>query len=471
MVSGRPDWCVSRQRSWGVGIPAFYCNDCDEAILTKESVGAVVDIVKRESSDAWYARGVEEILPVDFKCPKCGASRDRLRKETDVLDVWFDSGSTNRAVLDMKEHWTDLTWPAGVYLEGGDQHRGWFNSSLMIGVATRGKAPYLNVVTNGWTLDENGEAMHKSKGNVVNPLEIVNQFGADVLRCWVASQDFMEDTRCGENLLKQVSDNYRRLRNTFRFILNNLHDFDPSTDAVSDAEMIELDQWAIAQLQNLNNLCLDHYEGYGFHRVFHAVHNFCTVELSSFYLDVIKDRLYASAANWKDRRSAQTALAKLAEGLALILAPILPHTCEEVWGYLKSADKAESVHLSHLWAQSEIDGGLLERWIPLLGSRELVKKAIEEGRQAGTVTNSLECRVNLMAEPALYEALSHFGDQLASLFVVSQVTLLSGSEGLTVTVDKADGEKCGRCWLIRSDVGTREEHPTLCGRCTDAISG
>lgn len=470
MVSGRPDWCVSRQRSWGVGIPAFYCDSCGEHILTRESMAAVVALVRREGSDAWYTTPSQHVLPSGFACPHCAAPSDKLRKETDVLDVWFDSGSTNRAVLENRDQWPDLSWPADMYLEGGDQHRGWFNSSLMIGVATKGSAPYRSVITSGWTLDENGEAFSKSKGNGVNPLTVIEKYGADVVRWWVASQNFMEDTRCGDNLLAQVSEMYRRVRNTFRFLLNNLYDFDPTVDGVATADLDELDQWALAQLDRVVQVSAAAYENYEFHRVYQAVLNFCSVELSAFYLDVLKDRLYASSANSWERRSAQTAMHQISETMARLLAPILVHTSEEVWSYVKLADKPESVHLAELPKGSEPDLALLARWEPVLAAREVVKKALEEARQAGQIGNPLESRVDLSAGSEIYNALSVFCERLPSLFLVSQVTLtLSEEPALVAQCTVAQGVKCARCWLVKQDVGTGADHPDLCARCSSAI--
>ena len=476
MVGGRPDWCVSRQRSWGVGIPAFYCTDCGTAILTKESVGAVVALVEREGSDVWYERTPEEILPDGFACFKCGADKTKLRKETDVLDVWFDSGSTNRAVLENPAHWPDLAAPAEVYLEGGDQHRGWFNSSLMIAAATRGRAPYRQVVTNGWTLDEKGHAMHKSLGNVISPHVVTEKYGAEIVRLWVASQNFMEDTRCGENVLKQVSEMYRRIRNTFRFLVNNLYDFDPAVNAVPTANMEELDQWVIEQLGNIVVRSTEAYEKYEFHRVYQEVLNFCSVELSAFYLDVIKDRLYASGKDWKARRSAQTALHTLAETLARLLAPVLPHTAEEVWDYLKLSDKAESIHLS-AFPEGQVGTKHSQHWLHVLAARERVKKGLEEARQQGKIGNPLKAHVTLNVVPLMAEKLKPFEAQLPSLFLVSQVevnvhkrTGEADFADLDVNVAAADGPECARCWLVKTDVGVNAAYPELCGRCADAMA-
>ncbi len=472
MVSNRPDWCVSRQRSWGVGIPAFYCNDCDASILTETSIRSVVELVQKESSDAWYEKSPEDILPPDFKCPECGAGKDRLRKETDVLDVWFDSGSTNRAVLENSKQWPDLSWPADMYLEGGDQHRGWFNSSLMVGVGTKGSAPYRSVVTNGWTLDEHGHAMHKSKGNVVNPLTVIEKYGADVLRWWVASTDFMEDVSCGDNVIKQVGETYRRIRNTFRFLLNNLYDFDPAVEFVPDDELEELDQWIIAQLNEVVKTAIAAYDVYEFHRVYHAVHNFCAVELSSFYLDVLKDRLYASGKTWKERRSAQETMLRIAHTLARLLAPLLVHTSEEVWDYLKLPNKTESVHLAELPYPNQGDVALIRRWNPVLELREVTKKALEEARHSGAIGNPLEAKLEITLSAEMEMAIHPFIESLPSLLLVSQVMIHVGAnEAVEVKASAGDGVKCARCWLMKLDVGGSDEHPDLCGRCVRAIGG
>lgn len=470
MVANRPDWCVSRQRSWGVGIPAFYCTSCDHAILEETTLNAVTALVQREGSDAWYSRTPEEILPAGYTCSQCGAGVDKLRKETDVLDVWFDSGSTCRAVLEDTVTWHDHAFPADVYLEGGDQHRGWFNSSLMVSVATKGTAPYRSVITNGWTLDEQGRAMHKSLGNTVNPLEITEKMGADVLRWWVGSINFMEDMACGENALKQVSETYRRIRNTFRFLINNLYDFNPAQDTLAESEMVELDRWILAQLGRVVQASTNAYESHEFHRVYTSVHNFCAVELSAFYLDVIKDRLYASRADSLARRSAQTALHTLANTLARLLAPILVHTTDEAWEYLKHTEKEESVHLAPFPVMEALDEALLERWETLLEVRESVKKTLEEARQAGAIGNPLEACMEITTTAEQAELLRSFAD-LSTLLLVSQVVLHEGdSAEPTFKARPADGVKCARCWLVRQDTGTSSEHPDLCQRCTEAIS-
>lgn len=478
MVAGRPDWCLSRQRAWGVGIPAFYCRSCGKEILDPRAIDAVHAVVARENADAWYRYSAAEILPADYRCPHCGGAE--FDKETDILDVWFDSGSTHLAVLENPQ-WPELRWPADVYLEGSDQHRGWFNSSLMVSVGVKGTAPYRTVITNGWTLDEHGKAMHKSLGNVVSPLEIVDKYGADILRLWVASTDYFEDVRCSENLILQVAEAYRRIRNTFRFLVNNLADaardyrrFDPATDAVSWEEMLDLDRWILARLDQVVLACEAGYEAFEFHRVYHQVHNFCAVDLSAFYLDVIKDRLYCEASGSVLRRSAQTALHTLATTLAVVLSPILSHTVEEVWERLLMPDKPESAQLadwpSPICPKSD---NVLERWEPVLRLRERVNVALEEARQARLITNPLEAAVHVETDAATARALQPFRNDLAAVFKVSAVDV-HGTDQSTETVIRvgpAEGVKCARCWLIRTDVGSDPTYPDICGRCAGVVAG
>jgi isoleucyl-tRNA synthetase len=479
MVAGRPDWCLSRQRAWGVGIPAFYCKGCGGEVIVREAVEAVRAIVAREGSDSWYARPAEEILPPDFACPRCG--KRKFDKETDILDVWFDSGSTHRAVLENTARWPLLRWPADVYLEGSDQHRGWFNSSLMVAVGTKGRAPYEAVITNGWTLDENGKAMHKSLRNVVAPSEVIEKYGADILRLWVASTDYFEDVRCSESIIAQVAETYRRIRNTFRFLVNNLYrdlsesqglDFDPAADAVPWDEMEELDRWALAQLDRVVAACAAGYDAYEFHRVYHAVHNFCAVELSAFYLDVIKDRLYCSGARSRERRSAQTALYTLAETLARLLAPILSHTSEEVWTLLNRPGGLASVQLADFPnANPEAFKNVQARWEPVLKLREQVNLAIEAERQRRRIGNPLEARVELAADAETCGKLRPFERELPAVFKVSQVALAEASDGsAAITILPAPGHKCARCWLVREDVGANPKYDDLCGRCAGVVA-
>jgi isoleucyl-tRNA synthetase len=467
MVAGRPDWCLSRQRAWGVGIPVFYCKACSEPVASRESIGAVYALVAREGSDAWFEKEASAILPPGFACPHCGDAEAGFTKETDVLDVWFDSGSTCRAVLERRP---ELRYPADVYLEGSDQHRGWFNSSLMVGVATKGEAPYRQVITNGWTLDEKGKAMHKSAGNAVAPATVVDRYGADVLRLWVGSTNYFEDVRLGENILKQVVESYRRVRNTLRFLLGALYDFVPGRDTADREDLTELDRWALHRLQALTEDVTRAYEGYEFHRATRAILDFCTTDMSAFYLDVLKDRLYASAPDDPARRSAQTALYEIASALARMLSPILSHTAEEAWQMLPGAtEMAPSVELA-VFPEPDplyvLGDAPAARWRVLLAVRDEVNKALENARQTGTIKKSLEAKVTLTGAP---DATAGFSDEdLAMLFLVSQVERGNGAASLAVA--PAEGEKCARCWLIKRDVGANPARPDLCGRCAEAVA-
>ncbi len=475
MVIGRPDWCLSRQRAWGVGIPAFYCRTCGAETLDKRAIDAVHDLVLRENADAWYSRTAEEILPAGFACAKCGGTE--FDKETDILDVWFDSGSTHFAVLENRR-WPQLSWPADVYLEGSDQHRGWFNSSLMVAVGVRGQAPYRTVITNGWTLDDSGKAMHKSLGNVVSPLDIVARYGADILRLWVASTDWFEDVRCSEDQIKQVAEAYRRIRNTFRFLVNNLADstrdfrrFDPKTDAVAGDDLPGLDRWVLARLDQVANACRAGYGSYEFHRVFHAIHNFCAVDLSAFYLDVIKDRLYCEQAGSFERRAAQTALHALAHDLAVIVSPILSHTADEVWSLL-GEDTAPSAQLAD-WPTPRISDAadVISAWEPVLALRDPVNQAIETARQTKKIGNPLEAAVRIETDIASSMALAPFVADLPTMLKVSAVTVAGVADAVApnVTVTQAEGVKCARCWLVRTDVGDSAAYPDLCSRCAAVV--
>ncbi len=467
MVASRPDWCLSRQRAWGVGIPAFYCKACGGEILDRRAIDAVRDLVLREGSDAWYTKPAEEILPAGYTCPSCGGNA--FDKETDILDVWFDSGSTSLAVLENPK-WPELRWPADLYLEGSDQHRGWFNSSLMIAVAERGRAPYEQVVTCGWTLDEEGRAMHKSWGNAVSPSDVTDRYGADILRLWVASTDYFEDVRCSENILKQVAEAYRRIRNTFRFLVNNLHDFDPATDTVPAEQMLDLDLWALGSMDRVVAISKAAYDVYEFHRVFHSLHQFCAVELSSFYLDVLKDRLYCEGKRSLERRSAQTAFHRLADTMARLLAPILSHTAEEVWGYLRIPNKPISVQLASFpEPNADLYAQAMARIEPVIGLREQVNVAVEAARQSGTVVNPLEAQVQIWANGALLDALRLYERQLPAIFKVSQVVLNEGDGAPQISAGCAQGIKCARCWLVKDDVGSDGEYPDLCGRCARVV--
>ncbi len=495
MVQNRPDWCLSRQRAWGVGIPAFYCTACNEPLLQPELIERVASIIEREGSDVWFdqpadyflnrSTGVSPIeqnrntgvspvsMPSEVRCPRCGGNE--FRKDTDVLDVWFDSGSTHRLVLETRP---ELRWPADLYIEGSDQHRGWFNSSLMVAIGTKDAAPYRMVITHGFVLDGEGRKMSKSEGNVVDPLEVVQQMGADVLRLWVASTEYFEDVRLSNEILKFVADAYRQIRNTLRFIVGNLADFDPTRDAIPYSELLELDRWMLARLQEYVRYCLNAYERFEYHLFYHETRRFCNVELSAFYLDVLKDRLYASAASDPARRSAQTVLLEVASALTRLLAPVLVHTMEEVWQRLPIPDKPASVHLAEFPTVREewLDKSLLERWERILDLREEVNRVVESAKNEKRIPNPQSARVRLFVGGELYVLLSRYPTEptpdnlLARVFGVSQAEVYPSEGGLRIEVDVAPGTKCARCWLILPDVGTHPNYPDLCGRCVKVVS-
>ncbi|MDM7461883.1 MAG: isoleucine--tRNA ligase [bacterium] len=469
-VQNRPDWCLSRQRAWGVGIPAFYCEACGEPILTPETVERVAQAIERDGSDVWFEQPAEYFLPDGFACPKCASTR--FRKETDVLDVWFDSGSTHRLVLETRP---ELRWPADLYLEGSDQHRGWFNSSLMIAMGTRDAAPYRTVITHGFVLDGEGRKMSKSLGNVVSPQEVIHKYGADVLRLWVASCEYFEDVRLSEEILKYVADAYRQIRNTLRFLVGNLADFNPATDAVPHAQLTDLDRWMLATLQEYLRYARNAYDAFEYHKFYHETRRFCNVELSAFYLDVIKDRLYAEARDSAARRGAQTVVYELAHTLTRLLAPIIPHTAEEVWQRLPVPDKPISVHLAEFPTPRDewLDKGLLERFERILQVRESVNRAVEQAKHEKRIPNPLSAKVVVAAPEPFYSVLSAYptpptpDNLLARIFGVSQAEVTLGEEAVQVEVSVAPGRKCARCWLTLPDVDADTE---LCARCRAVVA-
>jgi isoleucyl-tRNA synthetase len=472
MVESRPDWCISRQRVWGVPIIVFYCEACNEPVTDPKLLRRVVDQFREHTADVWYRKSPAELLGADARCPKCGHTE--LRKESDILDVWFDSGSSHLAVL-TKEN--DLPWPSDMYLEGGDQYRGWFQSSLLIGVGLRGESPFRECMTSGWTLDEQGRAMSKSLGNGIDPEDIIKKFGAEVLRLWVSSVEFYEDVRLSPTILERLSEAYRKLRNTFRYALGNLSDFDPAGDAVAAATMLEIDQWILFRTEDLVRKCLDWYAEYAFHKVYRAVYDFATIDLSSIYFDVLKDRLYTSAANSHARRSAQTAMYRLNYALVRLLAPLLAFTTDEVWARMRHLDGApESVHIAEFPKPEELTKGLPEaararaaNWDRLLPVRDQVLKSLETARQEKFIGAPLEARVHLVANGDLYPLLRQYAEELPGLFIVSQVALSSGGDALQVRVERAAGGKCERCWKYRTDIGQDEEFPTICAACASAV--
>ena len=469
MVAERPDWCISRQRYWGVPLTIFYCDACGKQLRDYKALEHVLPFFEREGADAWYTHSAEELLPPGTKCC-CGEAK--WRKESDVLDVWFDSGSTHLAVLSEK----DGTWPADVYLEGPDQYRGWFHSSLLVAVGIKGRAPYRQVVTHGWTLDEKGAPMSKSLGNAMYPNEICEKWGADLLRVWVASQDYTSDMRMSEAMMTQLAEAYRKIRNTFRFALSNLFDFDPSRDAVADNELWEIDAWMLRRTGELVRQCRAWYEKFEFHRAYHAIHDFCTVDLSAFYFDVLKDRLYTFAPRNPGRRSAQTAVHRIASVLVRLIAPVLVFTAEEVWKHLpREGSDLESVHMASFPApeklEQAIDAEGAEKWGRLLAVREEVLKGLEPARAEKLISSGLEAGVTLSAGSDLAGLLREYREILPRLFIVSQVEVTNGStDGLQIAVSRAQGKKCERCWNYSTHVGENAEYPTVCERCVAALS-
>lgn len=476
MVKTRPDWCLSRQRAWGVGIPAFYCEDCDEVVITPETIDRVFKLIKEKGSDAWFELPPEEILPQGFACPKCGGKS--FRKEKDILDVWFDSGSSHLCVLDKKGK--DLKWPADIYLEGADQHRGWFNSSLMIGVAIKGRAPYETVITNGWVLDAQGHPMHKSLGNVISPLEVVQRFGADVLRLWISSLNCTEDVHMSFEIVEQVAESYRKIRNTLRFILGNLYDFHPDS-ALPKEKLFGLDRFMLSKLQTLIKSVTDAYESFQFHRAYHIILDFCVNWLSALYLDILKDRLYIYPSGSIERLSAQSTLFEIAKVLITLLAPVIPHTAEEAFQHLPQWNgKPESVHLTDWPEVNEefVDENLEKDWEKIWEIRRKVYKQIEEERSKGLITHPLEASIDIYLPIDYLTVISRLDGKLSDILITSSASVHSIEEApqisktvedIKVVVEKAKGRKCARCWQIKESVGIDHEHPELCERCVAII--
>ncbi len=465
MIRERNDWCISRQRKWGLPIPVFYCDECGEPVCTDETIAAVSKLFGEEGSNAWFQKTAAEILPEGFVCPHCGKAHG-FTKEEDTLDGWFDSGSSHYASMNRDQGF----WPADVYLEGLDQYRGWFQSSMLTAVGALGKgAPFKQCLTHGWTVDGEGRAMHKSLGNGVDPAEIFNKYGADLLRLWAGSADYHVDVRCSDNIFKQLSQNYLKFRNTARYCLGNLDGFDPN-HLVKPAEMLELDRWAVTKLNELTVKCFQSYDDYEFHGVSHAINDFCVVELSSFYLDIIKDRLYCEERGGLNRRSAQTALWLILDTMTKLFAPILAFTCDEIWLAMphRTEDDTRNVLFNQMnqpFAEYALDEEALAKWDEVITIRDAVNGALEASRAAKTIGKSLEAKVALTV-PAKDAFLADMDAQtLADLFIVSQVELTVG-EALAVSVAPADGVKCPRCWKFHDHVGGDE----LCPRCHHVIN-
>ncbi len=479
MIATRPDWCISRQRIWGTPIAVFLCTNCGDSVKSPEINRKVVKLFAEKGADAWHTPAADALLPAGTKCAKCGS--ESFKKEMDILDVWFESGSSHAAVLG---HTSNLPWPADLYLEGGDQYRGWFHSSLLCAVGTRNAAPYRGAATNGWTLDEQGRAMSKSLGNGVEPVEITEKLGGEIVRLWVASVDFRNDVACSDNLMQRVAENYRKLRNTFRYILGNLSDFDPARDSVPFDELNSLDRYVLHQTAAVAGEITRWYEEFAFHKIYQRILQFCVVDLSAVYFDVLKDRLYTSAPNSRGRRSAQTAIWKIGEALARLLAPIMAFTCDEVWQCLPLvAGRTESVHLATFPASADLvdatarkmqDKAEQEDWPILLQVREEVMKALETERANKLIGGGLEAQVKVTAMDPVYSVLNRHAEDLRYLWIVSATHLekaasTNGAATIGVHVSKAEGRKCERCWNYSTRVGEDPAYPTVCERCSAVL--
>ncbi len=480
MVSDRSDWCISRQRTWGVPIPVVYCKDCGKPVVTDKTIKAISDLFRAEGSDAWYKKEASEIIPADVKC-ECGCGE--FVKETNIFDVWFDSGVTHTAV--MKERGFDL--PVDLYLEGADQYRGWFQSSLLTAAAVGIGAPYKAVCTHGWVVDGEGRAMHKSLGNGIDPADVIKQNGADILRLWVASSDYHSDIRISKDILKQLADMYKKIRNTARFILGNLSNgkgFDPDKDMIAPADMQEIDRWALIRLDALIEKVKAAYEVFDFHVVVHSIHNFCVTDMSNFYLDIIKDRLYCTGEASFERRSAQSAMYTVLSAVTRMIAPVLTFTTEEIWKFMPhtSSDNRESIFLNQFPEKTgaAADEKFTEKWSFLYGIRSEVTKALELKRAEKFIGASLEAKVIIHAgSEELYNKLKALESDLAAVFIVSAAEVVNDGSGelscsdgqMSVTVQKAEGEKCERCWCYSETVGRNAVYPTVCARCAAQVSG
>ena len=478
MVASRSDWCISRQRTWGVPIPVFYCKDCGEVIVTPETIEHVAKIFDKETSDVWVKYDAKHLLPPGFRCPKC--QNHHFLKEKDIMDVWFDSGITHRAVVE-KRHEELGHPPVDLYLEGSDQHRGWFQSSLLTSVATTGIAPYLTVLTHGFVLDEEGKKMSKSLGNVVAPQDIIKYYGTDVLRLWAASVDYRNDVKIGENAVKQMVEIFKKIRNTSRFLLGNIYDFDPENDYVYYNDLKDIDKFALHKLNVLIHNVTDAFEAYEFYKYFQYLQNFAAVDLSSFYLDIVKDRLYTAGKKSLSRRACQTVLYEISQALTRMIAPVMPHQAEDIWQHTPELQKSglESILLADWpisnakWHNDELE----KEFSQILKLREIVTRAIEPLRATKRVGSSLEVAVYIQGGDK--KLLNYYADELSNIFITSQAFVVDEApqnvlqtyteDDYTIFVTKAIGEKCERCWKYR-ELGTNGSHPTLCSECAEALN-
>jgi len=474
MVSGRPDWCISRQRTWGVPITLIRCQDCGEFVRDDSVLDSITNAVEENGADVWFMKEAEQFLPSGYKCGKCGGTS--FSKEMDILDVWFDSGVSHAAVMEKNPK---LSWPADIYLEGSDQHRGWFQSSLLASVGTKGTSPYRTVLTHGFVMDGSGKKMSKSLGNVVAPQEIIKANGAEILRLWVSAEDYRDDVRISKEIVDRLTEAYRKIRNTARFLLGNLNDFD-GKDYSKD--LLEIDKWAMSRLQTLIIKITSSYERFDFHEVYHLLHNFCIVDMSSFYLDILKDRLYTFKADSKDRRAAQWVLNKILLTMTGLMAPVISFTAEEIWKFI-AGSKEESVFLSAFPKADEgyLDAALEEKWAKLIAIRNETNKALELKRQNKFIGNSLEAKVILHLAENEFNLLNEYKEFLPALFIVSAADIMPASgkidgayeseeiKGMSVVVERAEGKKCERCWNWSTAVGTFSEAPGLCGKCYNVV--
>jgi isoleucyl-tRNA synthetase len=475
MFATRPDWCISRQRVWGVPIAVFFCGD--KHILNDKKVHqTVVDLFAREGADAWYRTPAEAILPAGTKCPKCGDTK--FEKEMDIIDVWFESGSS---YLSVQANEAGFPWPSDMYLEGGDQYRGWFHSSMLCAIGAKNSKPLKSVITHGWTLDDQGRAQSKSLGNTTDPVEVAEKMGGEIIRLWASSVDFREDVVGSEKLMQQVAENYRKIRNTFRYMLGNLNDFDPANNAVALTELQSIDRYMLQRTAEVASQLGRWYEEFQFHKVYQLLQTFCTVDLSAVYFDILKDRLYTSAPNSKARRSGQTALWKIGETLVRLAAPIMSFTSDEVWQYLPSMkDRPQSVHVANFWTAAEItgeageDAQLKADWETILRSRDEVNKALDNARNNKQIGGGLEAKVVVDAPGSVFPVLERYADQLRYVYIVSAVELkksaqTNGTGTVKVTVERAPGTKCERCWNYSTHVGENSSYPTVCERCAKVL--
>lgn len=477
MIENRPDWCISRQRTWGVPIAVFICQECGGVIINEDIMNKVYNEFHKHGADAWFDFPTEHFLGKDYKCQKCGS--EKIRKETDILDVWFDSGSSHAAVCELRE---DLDWPANMYLEGSDQHRGWFHSSILESVGTRGKAPYSEVLTHGFVVDGSGKKMSKSQGNVVTPDEIIKKYGAEILRLWVAGEDYTEDVRISENIIKRLVEAYRKIRNSCRFILGNISDFNPDKDMVGKEKLLDIDKYILMKWENVKKRIYDAFEKYQFHIFFHSLNNFCINDLSAFYHDIIKDRLYCYKKNSHFRRSAQTVNFIILKELSVLMSPILSFTAEEVWEFIPQFEGKSKTIFQETFApvdESFFDEKLFKKWNMLYEIKKDVNKALEIKRNEKVIGHPLDAKITIAADEDILKLLSA-DEGIERVFIVSEVSLKSFEEidagyvpedkKLKIVVEESENIKCERCWIRSETVGKFEEHKTICERCYNEIT-